>query len=562
MKACLNCQELNPPKARFCRECGKALHSGSGNGETSVESECVGSGPPAESTPEAPSETVPPESLPSDIPSPGEPDFAEDSFTANTTEEEDLAADAGTPLHLAREQTWKSEPCLVALAMTFPHILVAGYPSCVELQLTNLGSSPLRDLNLALDSRTLAAPASVEVPALAPDEVVQRLVEIDPAAPGNSLLHCHLTYQNTEGRNEGFLGARALRINTDPGSGNVVINIHDIQSNSGEGANAALGAEYGDVSISNILGENKIVTLNDLLAITLPEDFQPLVLAPSDGLPTMPRIAIAGAGPTVAVGPTRAPRLTIPRAFSSTVDPGCVLWLDAESEHARPQQLKLVSRPNFRIGKSSVKADLLTHFHPRNAENDDRTRRISSLHLELEATPEGIFLRDLGSTNGSVWQGGQLDGKSVSLEQEGLAMLAGSYLLEIRHHPSARTGDWKLKRERSWNGPPDHPLPQPGAIGFSPRKTGAAPYHAVWLLSDAMIGNDPRLAIPMQAPGIPPEAARLHRHRGCFWIEPLPQGDLEIDSVRISAGEIAPLATGMRVTMGETIFRIRVDEKM
>ena len=169
----------------------------------------------------------------------------------------------------------EDEPPL-ELALFFPHVLVASHPSLLQVRLTNRSPQPLRAIEIAVESRGLAEPATKRLGRLAAGQVRTQPLEIEPSRSGQYVLQVSIGYELT-GQHYNFHGSRSLRINEVPDH-RISINIGDIQSNAGGGSNANLGAEYGNVQISNLLGGSSIRTLNDLLDFEFPEQFAPLPL--------------------------------------------------------------------------------------------------------------------------------------------------------------------------------------------------------------------------------------------------------------------------------------------
>ena len=435
------------------------------------------------------------------------------------------------------------------VALYFPHVLVAGHTSMVRLRVANRSALALESIAITLDSRGLAGPVLGRVRRLAAGQLAHLLLEIEPERAGNFVMQAGVVAECAAQR-RALRCSRALRINQPPDS-NIVINIGDIQSNMGGGANAGLGADYGNVQIGNLLGGAKIKTLNDLLDLELPEEFVPLPLELDYEL-SAHAIAHDAA--------TRRRPLRIPPAFLGSVQPGlhCILRAAGQSE----AEIRLVSGPRFRLGRSRSDADFVAWFWPRNAQNDERTKRISKVQMELRADAGGICAWDSGSANGSLFDGqplGRAEAGAVRLTRQAQLLLGHQYKLEVAHRPASFPAGLRIANESHWPGPAAVAPALTGCLQLTPLDTPPTPYTTVWLFSEAGFGSSRSNPLCLGDAALDEIQGRFHHHRGCFWLENGASNNaVAVNGSALQAGDIVPLTAGAQLQLGGTVYRVEI----
>ena len=495
ISSCPSCQARVAPRARFCPACGAGLAGG------------------------ASSPGGPPPALP-----PSGPD--------------DVAPHAVPAL---------PEP---ALALHFPHLRIAGYASTATIRVTNPAAAALDRVEVTLESRALAAPASLRFARLAPGQTTERMVELEPERAGDFVLQVCVSFEEA-GLRRSFRGPLPFKVLKEPDS-KIDIRIGDIQSNAGTGANAGLGAEYGDVSISNLLGGANIRSLNDLLEFRLPEKFTPVRLELDHELSCRALAVDADA---------RRRPLRIPPALLGAVQPGtrCIL----RETGGAGRELRLVSRPQLRAGRARAEADLVTWFWPRDAAADERTLRVSKLHAVLQASPAAITIRDAGSANGTQCDGqpvGSSDAEAATLAHRSLLTFGGDFQLEAEIDEGGDAPPPAIANAASWAGPAGAPAGRRGSVRFTPRATGPGPCTTVWLFSAAAFGTSRANGIRLEEPALDEIQGRFHHHRGCFWLENSSGNRaVAVNGAPLAAGEIAPLSTGATVALGAASYRVEIE---
>jgi hypothetical protein len=438
--------------------------------------------------------------------------------------------------------------CPVRLSANFNHVLVAGNVGTAGFRVANQSPSPVERIEIYLSSRGLAGEALARVRRLAPGAQVDLLVEFEAARSGNFILQVAASWESG-GQRCAFRGQRPLRIFKAPDNSNVVINIGDINSNTGGGANQGLGAEYGDVQISNLIERGAIKTLNDLLEVELPENFHPIALELDYELS---QLSLAGrsTGGTHQITP----------AFLATAQPATLCQLDPVGGEPPPVPFRFVARASFRLGRGRADAEFIAWLLPRSTANDEKTRRVSRVQAVAEATGDGIRIRDDGSANGTLFDAVPLDQQGTALPRQGRLMLAGAVEVDFHRFAAAAEEPLKIANLRQWSGPDVPALPQRGAVRFEVIAPEPQPLNAIWVLSDAAIGTSRSAAVALADPALAELQGRLHHFRGCFWIETLvPNSAIQVDQVVLRPGDLVPLATGQQLRLGSRTWRVSLE---
>lgn len=558
-RTCPSCQAALTPKSRFCPVCGTASSpvaetvehptgaatqvSRSSSAQEStvappVETKSEPVTTPSRSTP-APASQPAPASLPprpvAPPPAPAAPASAP-AFVASSS-----------PARLTRSPFGEGE-CPFALYVNFNHALVDGNVSTIGFRVVNEGVTPIENAEIYVSSRGLQGETLLRVRRLAPTAKSDLLAEVEAARSGNFILQLAVAWDQG-GQRYAFRGQRPLRIYKTPENSNVVINISDINSNTGGGANQALGAEYGDVQISNLIEKGAIKTLNDLLEIELPDNFQRIPLE-LDYEVSHINMAVRGA----------TGGLRIPPGHLATVQPATVCTLEPVGVPEPPLPFRLVARPQFRLGRARAEADFIAWVLPRNPSNDEKSKRVSKVQAIAELTADGIVISDYASANGTLFDNIPLDDKGTALPRQGRLLLAGAVEVDFdRIAPASEAGP-VIANLRQWAGPDTAPLPQRGAVRFEVVSSDAQPLNAFWLLSDASFGTSRSNALSLADPALAEVQGRIHHFRGCFWIETTANNSaVQVDHTTLRPGEIVPLASGQQLRLGSRTWRLKLE---
>ena len=272
----------------------------------------------------------------------------------------------------------------------------------------------------------------------------------------------------------------------------------------------------------------------------------------------------------------RAQAPKIPARLLSQVRPGLILTLTpaASPDGTVPLSTRLVARDEFRIGRSPVDADFVAWFQPRNAENDELTRRLSKVHCYLRRRGGRLMALDSDNSNGTELDGRRLSRDTATgepLPESGALSLDTRFMIDFRLLPGSPAGRPQIENLAQWAGAATaNSGSSPGSVVLDPTALGGMVFEprmpptmrrAVWLLSGLAFGSEPSLALAMPAAdGLRAVQGYVHHHLGHFWLENLDgNGAVVVDGIMLGAQEIAPLATGMRVRIGGSEFAIDVE---
>ena len=272
----------------------------------------------------------------------------------------------------------------------------------------------------------------------------------------------------------------------------------------------------------------------------------------------------------------RVQSLKIPGRLLTRTQPGLVLTLAPGllPDGSTTLSTRIVARDEFRIGRSPVDADLVTWFQPRNAENDELTRRLSKVHCYLRRRGGRLTAIDSESSNGTELDERRLPRSTATgepLPESGILALDTRYVIDFRLLPGSPAGRPQIDNLPQWAGATAAaPGSSPGSVALDPTALGGMIFQprcettirrAVWLLSGIAFGSDAGLALSAPAAeGLRPVQGYLHHHRGHFWIENLDgNGAVMLDGIMLGGNEIAPLVTGQKLRLGAVDFLVDVE---
>ena len=419
----------------------------------------------------------------------------------------------------------------ITLGLRVPHPLVAGCAGLIQVQLRS--SELMADgVALLLQSNGIAEERRHRIDRIRPGVPETILLDVSARQAGHHVLSIQVEL-GCRPSARAFGGATALRILHAPDP-HVEIHIGDIQCHKSCGANSGLGAEYGNVALSHLLGDAPLPSLNELLAQEFTKSFLPVPLAAVAAVREIPESAApASRFSTPVHDPALAERCVL-RALNRAV-----------------RSVRLMTGPEFRIGRSRTQADLACAFLPHNATNDARSLRLSKNHVALLAGDSAIWIRDLGSTNGS-----RLDGRPLETEPVPLALsaagrtivLAGGYEITFESFATAAAaqanGDARAVAR--------HEAAAVGGLRFRrPRTTGEVA-DVIWLLSTAGIGSALDAALRCADSSVAPLQGELaHSSAGFVFRNLAANPVVSIDLSPLAQGESAPLRAGMHLRIGQ-----------
>ena len=570
MVICGHCQTQNSAYAKYCGKCGAALRASrdpvrTGGGwkkpasaaeaETLVERPREAAAPPAKSQ----RQTTIPRTLPvkpaTSKVSAGAtkiPEAGARSRVANDTaiDVEPLMAEEAKVR--AADQLDRVEPPTLAVWLNFPRALVAGYGSIVEAKIENTGKESLEHLSVMLESNGLSECVEVLCRHIGPGDWTRKQIELTPVRAGNFVLRCNVKSARAA-QAYAFRGGVPITINVVPDPANFVFNIGDIQRIQGGGGTTGLAPEFKPINIGQLVAPGAIRSLNDLLNLSFPESYGKVPLELDYEVSQ------------VAISQSAAPKSSawrVPEQFIDRVQAGTKLKLEpAEGTPAEVCALHLVARAEFHLGRSREDADFLTWFWPRSRQNDERTKRLSKVHVTATRAGEQLMLRDAGSANRSTFEGHPLSFTDDDvLGQRGTLILGHEYHIDVAPFDSTLTGELRIANGERWDGPPEYEVPLRGAVRFMPINSELALRNAVWIFTDANIGCSRLNAIILDAPGAAEVEGRFHYYRDNFWIEALESGNgIVVDGYELKPRDIVPLIDGSEITIAGVTFRSAVE---
>lgn len=436
--------------------------------------------------------------------------------------------------------------------LNFPRALVAGYGSIVEAKIENTGKESLEHLSVMLESNGLAESIEVMCRHIGPGNWTRKQIELTPTKAGNFVLRCNVKSAHAA-QAYAFRGGVPITINVAPDPANFIFNLGDIQCIRGGGGSTGLAPEFKPMNIGQLVAPGAIRSLNDLLNLSFPESYGKVPLELDYEVSQ------------VAILQSAAPKSsawTIPKAFVDRVQTGTRLKLEpADGTAPDIRALHLVAREEFHLGRSREDADFLTWFWPRSRQNDERTKRLSKVHVTATRAGERLRLRDAGSANRSTFEGHPLTSTDDDvLDQRGTLILGHEYHIDVAPFDSTLTGELRIANGRLWDGPPEYEAPLRGAVRFMPINSELALRNAVWIFTDANIGCSRLNAIILDAPGAAEVEGRFHYYRDNFWIESLESGNgIAVDGYELKPRDIVPLVDGTEITMAGVTFQATVE---
>jgi hypothetical protein len=254
----------------------------------------------------------------------------------------------------------------------------------------------------------------------------------------------------------------------------------------------------------------------------------------------------------------------IPAAFLGQVPTASLLRLEPLGVAATVpyQEICLIARSDFAIGRSREESDFVTWFWPRNEVHDVKTRRISKKHCSLVLTGQDIFVRNITTTGRTLLDGEEVaKDEGLPLKEGGVLDLSGAYFLEVTRFPSALPGGLAISNLDLWPGRHSAEMPAvKGCIRFLPVAPHVLPQNSTWLLTDGTFGQSRINPILLELKGLAPIQGRFHYRHGIFWIESfVDNGAVQIEGQALRPGSIVPLAMGQSVRLGEREFRVALE---
>jgi hypothetical protein len=253
--------------------------------------------------------------------------------------------------------------------------------------------------------------------------------------------------------------------------------------------------------------------------------------------------------------------ISIPGPFLAAGSRGTRMRL-VPVEHLRGKptiELYFKTGDTFSMGRSS-EADWVSCFFPRNEKNDQRSKRLSKIHAQLEFREGKLWVHRAGS--GAL----HIEGHEVGADPKGLGLremdqivLAEDYSLEIYYDISLH-GTLRFVNGDMW---------QAGRVQIDPRLLGAVRFEPVnsalgyrngcWLFVDVGFGSA-RGGVLTAGAELAPQQGVILMIDGCFWILNLVNNEkVAVNDYRLAAHEIVPLTQGDSVWLGAIRYRTEIN---
>ena len=296
-----------------------------------------------------------------------------------------------------------------------------------------------------------------------------------------------------------------------------------------------------------------IYSLNALLKMELPENFEQLDLTRDYEVDIQAQ----------ELAEVRR-SLKIPEKFLGRGQPGSLLIMEAlGTPTGNPhQEIRLVGRDNFSLGRLREESDFLLWFWPRNQIHDTKTRRISKKHCTLTARAGKLHVENIAAASLTTFDGQEVAGaEGVVLERRGILNLSGIYFLDVTRFEAAYPQGPTISNLDAWQGKRTAAAASMGngSVRFVAVTPHVLPQHSTWLLSDATFGTSRINPVILNLEGLAEIQGRFHHYLGGFWLENLVENSaVTLDGDVVPAGGIAPLVDGQVLQLGEMKFRLTV----
>ena len=470
-------------------------------------------------------------------------------MTLSATKQADTEADIPTISTATASPTRTTRDASLHVGIKFPHVLFAGHLSTVQLQIRNHASQSARDVKITLVSRALEFSSSSTVDFIGPQQTVAVELPVSPEQAGGFYVWCLIELRMRDTQQQ-LAASRMLYINQPPEDQQALPDLRDVHTNHDSLDQDASLPGMKDQPLSKLVGGGTVKSFKELLEFRLPDHYSPMVLVEEWRLNMSEVMRMARVRPPL-----------IPKSFRRYHHPGNVLKLTPATDSGiRP--LHFIALPQFLLGRSRKRANLVTWFHPiTNPSNEDKTQHLSKVHVTARYEQGQILAQDSGSRCGTT-----IDGMSmapfawVPLKQRAILGLANEYFVDAHHTPTSCPHGPQIVNLSLWPGVNDpQPVTPMGAACFKPRDMELAHHDAIWLFTDVLFGANAYNPVVFDIEGLAPIQGRFHHYKGCFWLECLVSNyALHLNSIVLSDREIVPLMDGLELKIGHTSYRVEI----
>ena len=226
--------------------------------------------------------------------------------------------------------------------------------------------------------------------------------------------------------------------------------------------------------------------------------------------------------------------------------------------HDDSHPIRLVARPQFRVGRSPDHSDWITRFQPETPENEILTNELGRVHVVGEVLGGVPTLLDgngsEASINGSTFDGEPLTaGDATSITRRGVLTLGEFYAVDVVPLFS-NADDFAIEGDADAGGSDIR-----GAIVFAPRRLEPTLLDAAWIFTRVdfalRLGGGPAWIAPLRG-----NPAAFVRRAGCVWLANtgLDGEELWLGDQCVTLGEAVPLAAGEVLRLGARVYSIEV----
>lgn len=417
------------------------------------------------------------------------------------------------------------------MAFHFPHPVFAGHASVVDVKIGANGPTQEGKASLTLEGLGLKRAVTLTLENLVDQPEQRHRISFEPGRSGTFPLHATLTLDDNTRRLQ-LSGVRSLRINAARAL-NDLVRADDVMVNH----------ETQDMFLAQPAhAEEAGSPVRELLAIEVPENFESMELQRDFEVDRWAVESLVVSRP-----------LEIPPDFAAKGQPGTLLRLEPESASSDLpfQEIRIVARPSFNVGRSREESDYVAWFWPRNDIHDTKTRRISKRHAAFVREGTTIVVQNIATGSLTTFDGQDLAGSEMlMLDGVGTLNLSGIYELRVGRFPS------------TLGAPPSSPhadTPR-GSVSFASRTPNTLPQQVLWLLTDGSFGSSTANPLALPIASLAEIQGRFHHDQGLFWIETVvDNGAVEVEDVTLERGQVVPLDHGMKVRFGDQTFHVAVD---
>ena len=259
----------------------------------------------------------------------------------------------------------------------------------------------------------------------------------------------------------------------------------------------------------------------------------------------------------------------IPAELRGEATPGEILTLEPTSETARP--IRLVSRREYRFGRSPAHSDLIACFPEKTGEKEqdaaERATYLSRVHARAQIFEDGIRLYDGTesgpSRNGTFIGAGEVPREGLPLRGLSAMQIGPQWratLLPVPAPPEAVTFRHAEDPPNAAAGPEPRDTVRWGALFTLPWPGSRVAVETVWLIEDAGFGADMAGGFVWDTEALNPSPASFRRQGAAFYLQNrrLDKVELAVDSRPVPPGAGVALRDGARLRIGSAEWTIRI----